>query len=278
MMDLKLKFGEFFTKNNGKAVEVEDPYNKNQCFDLAFDWVDFLGIPRDSIRHLHAFEIYTKPTDSTVKYFELIPNTSNGKPIVGDVVIFNTTVGKSGHVSIANGSGDLSWFESLDQNWAGKQIAQLVRHDYSAVIGWLRVRQDCSKELESINKELIGIKKERDDFEKKYKAAIKDHADALRIKDKLIKDQGDALSLAGQTATQNQMEIKSIREERDKLKTRNDELELPGGILELLRTENEGLLQRNSDLSNEVSNLKVEFDKSLAQVPWLKFILAKIKG
>lgn len=142
--DIGKKFGEFYTKYNGKKVEIEDPTNKYQCFDLAFAWTDYLELPRESIRHLYASEIYTAPLDATVKYFELIPNTPLGLTRVGDIVVFK---GKPGHVSIANGNGNTNYFESLDQNWAGKQYATIVKHDYNSVLGWLRLRKAYSLDI-----------------------------------------------------------------------------------------------------------------------------------
>ncbi len=138
-MDTNYK--KFFDLYNGKPVEVEDPTNPDQCFDLAFAWVDFLGIPRESIRHLYAYQIYTEPNDLTVKYFEFIPNTANGVPKAGDIVIFNTGVGVAGHVSIGSGRGDANTVTTFDQNWNGHKYAEEIKHPYTNIMGWLRVRQ-----------------------------------------------------------------------------------------------------------------------------------------
>src|SRR4030042_82719 len=74
-------------------VEVNDPTNAYQCMDLAYAFCDFISIPRDTIRHLFAYQVYTEPNDLTIKYFEMIPNTSNGVPQCGDLVVFSKDIG-----------------------------------------------------------------------------------------------------------------------------------------------------------------------------------------
>ena len=134
-----MTYQDFFNKYNGKHVESEDPNNPFQCLDLAFAYVDFLQIPRETIRHLNAYEVWTGANDLTRKYFTLIPNTPTGVPGQGDLVVFNTVVGPSGHICIANGVGDTNTFKSLDQNWAGHKFATTETHNYNGVLGWLHV-------------------------------------------------------------------------------------------------------------------------------------------
>lgn len=143
--EVQSKFDKFVQDNNGKPLEVEDPGAKDQCFDLALGWCDILGIPREAIRHQFASQIWTNPLDITLRYFEYIPNTSNGIPQKGDLVVF---AGIVGHVSAAFGKGDPNTFDSFDQNWdtinfhdnQGNPICRTVTHDYKQVLGWLRPR------------------------------------------------------------------------------------------------------------------------------------------
>jgi len=154
---MKEKFQKFFAENNGKYVEVNDPSNLYQCMDLAYKWCDYLQITRDTIRHLYAYEVYSKPCDATVKYFELIPNTPAGIPQVGDLVVFSKEIGGiAGHISIATGEGDTNSFKSFDQNFGVDKHCRIVDHNYSVVLGWLRPREqgiddDTKKALELLN-------------------------------------------------------------------------------------------------------------------------------
>ncbi len=131
------KFNQWFNLVNGKQIEAEDNTNYAQCFDLAFSWCDFLKIPRDTIRHLYAYQIFKNPNPDTSQYWNLIANTPDGIPQVGDLIVFGTYVGVAGHVSVFK-EGDVWSFRSEDQNWAGQQYAKLVNHNYNGVIGWLR--------------------------------------------------------------------------------------------------------------------------------------------
>lgn len=135
MMD---KFNQFYTLYNGKYVEAEDSSNYAQCMDLAFKWLDFLSIPRDTIRHLYAYQVWTMPFDSTRKYFDLVPNTPTNIPMVGDIPIFGQSVGPAGHISIAAPGSNSSNLVSLDQNWGATKYTHLVTHtNYYGVLGWL---------------------------------------------------------------------------------------------------------------------------------------------
>jgi len=157
-------FKNFFNKWNGQVCEVSDPNNYAQCFDLAFAFCDELGVPRTAIQHLYASQIWTLPTDLTIKYFEMIPNTAFGVPQCGDIVVFKT--GTAGHVSIANGVGDVNNFQSFDQNW-GSTVRKcgLITHVYDDVLGFLRFREPISPPLvindqTKISKDLLNWKED----------------------------------------------------------------------------------------------------------------------
>ena len=47
----------------------------------------------------------------------------------GDLVVWDKRHGKYGHIAVANGEGNTSWFHSYDQNWIIKKM-HLVKHDY----------------------------------------------------------------------------------------------------------------------------------------------------
>lgn len=132
------KFNKWLTLVNGKSIEAEDPSNKFQCFDLAFNWCDFLGIPREAIRHFYAYQIFTQPNDTTRKYFDIIYNGPNNTPQVGDIVVFGQQIGYAGHVAIDTGKSTPMNVLTEDQNWNGLQYARPVTHyNYYGVLGWL---------------------------------------------------------------------------------------------------------------------------------------------
>ncbi len=157
-----MNLDQLVTQNLGKPVEREDPTNVDQCFDWAFAYIDALSIPRTTIRHLRAYEIWTLATDETRRYFDLIPNTPTAVPQKGDIVIFDTTVGVSGHVCIASGNNDgTKTFQSTDQNWNGHLFIEYIWHNYTGVLGWLRPKKTTVMAIISQD-ELDKIRLDRD--------------------------------------------------------------------------------------------------------------------
>jgi len=135
---MTLQFKQFKTLFLNTLWDTKDHTNMNQCFDLAIGWCKYLGIP-DTIFSglLYASDIWNKPTQASKQYFDFIPNTPDGVPQAGDIVVF---AGIPGHVSIADEGGNLSTFISLDQNI--KYDIQLITHNYDSpkVLGWLRFK------------------------------------------------------------------------------------------------------------------------------------------
>ncbi len=141
--------GKYNVNHTPDQVEVGDPTNFAQCMDLAFAWCDYVGVPHSAISHFYAYQIWTQPLDSTVQYFDFIPNTKMGIPQTGDIIIFGTGVGIAGHVCIKDATpGTTSTFTSYDQNWdtphfndgSGNPICRTVQHTYPLVLGWLRLK------------------------------------------------------------------------------------------------------------------------------------------
>lgn len=144
------KLNELISTWQGKSLEVSDPTNYAQCMDLAFAWCDKIGVSRDAIHHLYAYQVFTMPSDVTLQYFNFIPNTPNGVPPAGALVVFGTSVGPAGHICIATDKCTSNTLVSFDQNWDTKHfnagtnsngelipICRIVTHTYDGVLGWL---------------------------------------------------------------------------------------------------------------------------------------------
>lgn len=160
---MKDKFIAFYSWVITQGIEISDKTNPYQCMDLAYSLVFFLNFPKATIQHLYAYEVYTKPSDLTRQYFDLIPNTPDGVPQAGDLVVFDKTdTYIAGHISVANGfGGDINGFTSLDQNWAGVSRVVLVNHNYNSpkVLGWLRPKPTIANyDIETSLKLLEEIK------------------------------------------------------------------------------------------------------------------------
>jgi len=140
---MKDKFNLFYTWVINQGVEISDKTNPYQCMDLMYAWTFFLNIPKSSVQHLYAYQVFTEPNDLTRKHFEIIQNTPEFVPQAGDIAVFDkTSTNIAGHVSVCDGSGDQTKFSSLDQNWAGNSRASIVVHNYDnpKLLGVLRPR------------------------------------------------------------------------------------------------------------------------------------------
>jgi len=129
-------FNQFVSNLNGQFVEVSDSSNEYQCMDLAYLWVFCLGYPKATIQHLYAYEAYTKPTDLTYKYFNLIPNTPDFIPQDGDICVFKG--GVAGHIAICLGGGTTSKFRRFEQNNPLGTHASINERNYTNMLGVLR--------------------------------------------------------------------------------------------------------------------------------------------
>ena len=145
-MTLKEKFDLFYANMVNQKSEVSDSTNVYQCMDLAYQWIFSLDIPKATIQHLYAYQVYTQPSDLTRQYFDIIPNSATFVPQAGDLVVFSnrningTYFNTAGHIAIASGSGDVYRFKSFDQNWSTGQGLVLIEHNYDnpKLLGVLR--------------------------------------------------------------------------------------------------------------------------------------------
>lgn len=130
MATIQQKFDQLVANIPDQAVEVSDKSNAYQCMDWAYLWTFILGYPKATIQRLYAYEVFTKANDLTKQYFDVIPNTPDFVPQLGDLGVFGTDVGTAGHICVCTGKGDTNSFQSRDQNWAGKAAVVEIRHTY----------------------------------------------------------------------------------------------------------------------------------------------------
>jgi hypothetical protein len=80
-------------------------------------------------------------TNYPVVYYDKIPNTPTGVPQLGDVIVWGTTYGTYGHISVCTDIADTKGFTSFDQNDPLKSKCHFQPHTYNGVLGWLRPKQ-----------------------------------------------------------------------------------------------------------------------------------------
>lgn len=135
---------QFVQKYNHQPIEVEDPSNRDMCMDEAFAYCDALGIPRETIRHLNAFEAFTLASDVTRQYFDVIPYKRGVGMLIGDLAVWKPNgkyTGKAGHIDTIYRTGANGSFYGFDQNWAGHAYCEILWHDDADIIGLLRPKK-----------------------------------------------------------------------------------------------------------------------------------------
>lgn len=169
-MILKNVLDQFIQNTNGQFIEVSDRTNIYQCMDLVYAWVFCLGFPKTTIQRLYAYEVYTKPSDVTLKYFDLIPNTDDFIPQDGDIAVFDKTSSNiAGHIGVCLGGGTTSSFNCFEQNYPLGTNASIRPRNYKTpkLLGVLRPKlTGGDPEAEALKKELANCELTRGDLQK----------------------------------------------------------------------------------------------------------------
>jgi len=164
-----MTLNEFVSKYLGKFVEAGGSINAlNQCVDIINQYlVEVLDQPK--LLGTNAQDFPAK-IGSNYDYFL---NTPSGVPSPGDIVIFKSTSG-IGHISIFI-EGTASLFKSFDQNYPLGSPCKIVSHNYTNVLGWLRLKpQTMPAGKVYSEEEMTKMRLERDANWKLYQEAVED--------------------------------------------------------------------------------------------------------
>lgn len=241
------KLDDFINKNYGKYVEVYDPTNKNQCFDLILAWIQELGLGDIvPLGVVHAYQLYSMPTKKIKDNFTLHANTSTAVPRAGDIIVWNSNYGRSGHTAVFM-DGDVNNFRVFSQNDPLGTPSLIKKYNYNYVSGWLRPKLEIEPpEPPMPTPQEPKMSDYRLDWKEHFVDEGKDINDAYfdpyRAIDKIMSDQLETQS-AG-------YEIRlSV------LKSKNEGLEKEKEDLE---DKNETLRNANSELKDKLAEKPVE--------------------
>lgn len=128
---------DFINKYNGKKIDFDGAYG-NQCVDLfRFFNKEVLEIAQPKgVNGAKDFWGNYANDPNLYNNFDKIANTPSFVPQFGDIAIFNN--GTHGHISICNGKGTTSRFESFDQNYPTNSACHIQSHNYKEFYGVLR--------------------------------------------------------------------------------------------------------------------------------------------
>jgi hypothetical protein len=140
---MKMTYSEFIAKYNGKGIDYNGVAGV-QCVDLVKQYLhDVFGMNPGKWGDAHAYYDNFNNIPELKSKFTRIANTPNFVPKQGDIVVWSSALssGGWGHIAIATGEGDTTYFSSYDQNWTGKHDAcTKVKHTYNCVLGVLRAK------------------------------------------------------------------------------------------------------------------------------------------
>lgn len=111
---MKERLNQFILNTQGQFIEVSYREAIYQCMDLVYNWVFCLGLPKETIQHQYAFQVFTEPNDLTREYFEIIKNSDSFIPQDGDIGVFQG--GEAGHIVVCLSGGTTATFPCFEQN------------------------------------------------------------------------------------------------------------------------------------------------------------------
>lgn len=146
---MKDKVQRFIDNIGGNFVEISYKDAIYQCMDLVYAWIFVLDIPKSTIQHLYAYEVWTKPRSITKEYFDLLENTPDFVPVAGDLAVYKG--GEAGHIGIvADNNNDVNGFNIFEQNLPLGANPRVRRSSYNNIIGFLRPKQKVVPQPEPI--------------------------------------------------------------------------------------------------------------------------------
>lgn len=166
---------QFIIKWTGKGIDFDGAYG-DQCMDLMHQYiVEVLGQADGRILAAPTAKEVWLTTPFGKNLFDAFPNTPTGVPQKGDIALFGTEVGPSGHVAIVI-AADVNTLTTFDQNWNAHAYCEKIVHNYggaSGVLGWLRFKaQPAPTPTVDLQAQLNAAIKARDDNWNLYQGTL----------------------------------------------------------------------------------------------------------
>lgn len=158
-----MNFEQYFKSVKGKSIDYDGVYGV-QCFDLANSFIHDVYNIKNTFTGMYAYQIYTDFDKQPCKSkFTKIVNTPDYVPKKGDIIVWSKDLnGTAGHVAVATGEGDETYFYSYDQNWTGhNEGVTRVKHNYNCVLGALRYKTATKKPTKKVPPKKYQLKSVR---------------------------------------------------------------------------------------------------------------------
>jgi len=186
---MEQKYQDFFNKYNGKGKIGNTVENKGQCVGLVSIWSDTFNIPHT---WGNACDLYAN-ADSN--YYDKIPNTPTGIPIVGDIIIWSSEYNDGpGHTGIATGKGNIDTFDCFQQNDPTGSVSHNKTYNYNFVTGWLRIRSIKKEEVTLESTKFVELVSKSTEIDKLLANGFKNTDEVVSLV-KELKDENTGLKL-----------------------------------------------------------------------------------
>lgn len=133
-----MNYDEFINRHIDKKCDIDNIADV-QCVDLVVAYM--YDVFNSGIKNFwfdaHHFYNNFYSNKWLIENFTRIANTPEFVPRKGDICVWGG--GKYGHIAIATGEGNTTYFYSYDQNWTGNNDpCTKIKHNYNNFLGVLR--------------------------------------------------------------------------------------------------------------------------------------------
>jgi cell wall-associated NlpC family hydrolase len=257
------KLLRFIDNTIGHFQEVSYKEAIYQCMDLVYEWVFVLDIPKATIQHQYAYEVYTQASDFTRQYFDIILNLKETIPQEGDLVIWNKTSSNiAGHIAIVIEATQTT-MKVFEQNNPLGTNAHIQDRNYPNCLGFLRPKVTQAEGVPQWLKTLF----------QESGLSFDDEGEFRSFWEKALKYDDDIKALQGQVKSANEalsdraLEVSLLTEKNQKLSDKVAEVE---ELNNSLRSDKDTLVFEKAKLEALVEKLTSENEALQNQVDALK--------
>lgn len=262
------KLNTFISNTMGQFIEISSWEASRQCMDLAYLWTFCLNIPKSTIQHGAAYQVFTEANDTTRQYFDLFINEIQFIPQAGDLFIIGKTSSYPyGHIGIVIEATQTK-MKCFEQNYPTGTNAHIQDRSYTGVIGFLRPKLNSESPVPSWLTTLLqerGLTLNNESeiriiFEKakKYEDDIKALEEKLKTANEALADRSlEVSSLIGKVQNL-ESKVEELEALYGQAKSERDSFEWSNKTLEIKVDENEKALDV---YKSELEALKIDYSK-----------------
>jgi len=265
---MKDKLLRFINNTIGDFQEVSYKDALYQCMDLVYEWVFCLDIPKATIQHEFAYEVYTQATDFTRQYFEIIENKLETIPQCGDIVVFKG--GKAGHIAIVIEATQTK-MKVYDQNKPLGTNANISDESYTNCLGFLRPKNVI---IDAIPQWFLTLLQENN-------LTLEKESDIRSLFDKAKRYNDEVATLRQQVISANEtladkaLELSNAITKTDSLSSKVDELDK---LYNDAKKERDEFSFDNQKLKILTEELQKGIDSRETQITQLKIDVDRLQG